>query len=113
MIRRPPRSTLFPYTTLFRSSGVVVSCQASRSPKSVLRGDPQIVRAGGVERWLALSHKGSDVITNSGQRAVGVVQDLGRRPRVGGSVAVLRKVGRRGCFTEVHQLELLPVSLRD
>src|SRR3712207_7338824 len=24
MIRRPPRSTLFPYTTLFRSPGVVV-----------------------------------------------------------------------------------------
>src|SRR5260370_3729759 len=24
MIRRPPRSTLFPYTTLFRSSGFVV-----------------------------------------------------------------------------------------
>src|SRR3712207_7220817 len=24
MIRRPPRSTLFPYTTLFRSSGPVV-----------------------------------------------------------------------------------------
>ena len=89
-------------------SGVVVGCQASRSPKSVLRGDPQIVRAGGVERWLALSHNGSDVLTNWCQRAVGVVQDLGRRPRVGGSVAVLRKVGRRGCFAEVHQLELLP-----
>src|SRR5258708_40283545 len=25
MIRRPPRSTLFPYTTLFRSIGVLVS----------------------------------------------------------------------------------------
>src|SRR5438445_9895346 len=25
MIRRPPRSTLFPYTTLFRSSGAVAS----------------------------------------------------------------------------------------
>src|SRR3989441_9666830 len=25
MIRRPPRSTLFPYTTLFRSHGTVVS----------------------------------------------------------------------------------------
>src|SRR3712207_8521575 len=24
MIRRPPRSTLFPYTTLFRSSGVIL-----------------------------------------------------------------------------------------
>src|SRR5437660_12780120 len=26
MIRRPPRSTLFPYTTLFRSEGQPVSC---------------------------------------------------------------------------------------
>src|SRR3712207_7572393 len=25
MIRRPPRSTLFPYTTLFRSRGVIVA----------------------------------------------------------------------------------------
>src|SRR2546430_8592986 len=25
MIRRPPRSTLFPYTTLFRSQGIVIS----------------------------------------------------------------------------------------
>ena len=24
MIRRPPRSTLFPYTTLFRSTGTIV-----------------------------------------------------------------------------------------
>src|SRR5260370_32371881 len=28
MIRRPPRSTLFPYTTLFRSPGQVASAQA-------------------------------------------------------------------------------------
>src|SRR2546430_11565866 len=27
MIRRPPRSTLFPYTTLFRSRGVVYTIQ--------------------------------------------------------------------------------------
>src|SRR3712207_9358923 len=26
MIRRPPRSTLFPYTTLFRSVGFVCAC---------------------------------------------------------------------------------------
>src|SRR5256885_8492524 len=26
MIRRPPRSTLFPYTTLFRSHGKAVDC---------------------------------------------------------------------------------------
>src|SRR5256885_11406263 len=29
MIRRPPRSTLFPYTTLFRSS--VLACSSSRA----------------------------------------------------------------------------------
>src|SRR2546430_11512201 len=27
MIRRPPRSTLFPYTTLFRSNGLSDNCQ--------------------------------------------------------------------------------------
>src|SRR5438093_3172367 len=29
MIRRPPRSTLFPYTTLFRSSGISPSSRTS------------------------------------------------------------------------------------
>src|SRR3712207_7887192 len=39
MIRRPPRSTLFPYTTLFRSGGRRREEGASRgsSPSSVLR----------------------------------------------------------------------------
>src|SRR5258707_7405231 len=31
MIRRPPRSTLFPYTTLFRSPGATVQQRAKRS----------------------------------------------------------------------------------
>src|SRR5258708_12600123 len=31
MIRRPPRSTLFPYTTLFRSHGLEASRHSSRS----------------------------------------------------------------------------------
>src|SRR2546425_5311780 len=34
MIRRPPRSTLFPYTTLFRSSGRRVS-GAGRAPRTL------------------------------------------------------------------------------
>src|SRR2546430_16086385 len=32
MIRRPPRSTLFPYTTLFRSSTVTLSVGAAVAP---------------------------------------------------------------------------------
>src|SRR2546430_7729952 len=62
MIRRPPRSTLFPYTTLFRSFGgyadaakmvlargadVTVTDQADRTPlmAATLAGDVSIVQA--------------------------------------------------------------------
>src|SRR5260370_19030317 len=38
MIRRPPRSTLFPYTTLFRSSGSVVFGSAGSNSLSVFTG---------------------------------------------------------------------------
>src|SRR2546429_2662692 len=41
MIRRPPRSTLFPYTTLFRSGGAPES-RAAGAPES--RADPPIQR---------------------------------------------------------------------
>src|ERR1051325_3353358 len=41
MIRRPPRSTLFPYTTLFRSHGV----------QTIARGmEPELRRRGGSAR---------------------------------------------------------------
>src|SRR5256885_17133372 len=43
MIRRPPRSTLFPYTTLFRSKGDPIASafvnHALRHPKDVIVAD--------------------------------------------------------------------------
>src|SRR5438876_6168772 len=33
MIRRPPRSTLFPYTTLFRSAGMQAGAAQRRAPR--------------------------------------------------------------------------------
>src|SRR2546425_7999011 len=42
MIRRPPRSTLFPYTTLFRSGAPARTQDVPRSERGVLLG-----RAGG------------------------------------------------------------------
>ena len=42
MIRRPPRSTLFPYTTLFRSDQII---QLS-SAHAIKRGAPQLRRVG-------------------------------------------------------------------
>src|SRR3712207_9032825 len=35
MIRRPPRSTLFPYTTLFRSNPAATSCFSSAKLRSI------------------------------------------------------------------------------
>src|SRR3712207_8786661 len=46
MIRRPPRSTLFPYTTLFRSPG-----EGERSG-SVRRGDAARIGGGDVARGV-------------------------------------------------------------
>src|SRR5437667_9037299 len=34
MVRRPPRSTLFPYTTLFRSLGPVLPCDVQSSEQA-------------------------------------------------------------------------------
>src|SRR2546427_4418382 len=47
MIRRPPRSTLFPYTTLFRSRFVVLD--PTHDMAAVLASARMIRRAGGAE----------------------------------------------------------------
>src|SRR5438876_6376130 len=47
MIRRPPRSTLFPYTTLFRSSGSGGGAgPASVPPRALRPGDRRRPRGG-------------------------------------------------------------------
>src|SRR3712207_7053184 len=51
MIRRPPRSTLFPYTTLFRSDAVVVRKVVRRH--LLRRSDRPVVRV--VEKEAVLS----------------------------------------------------------
>src|SRR5436309_2130783 len=63
MIRRPPRSTLFPYTTLFRSSAFLpFTADASKvpSPAAVPGEDPAATVSGtitgpaapGAPRWM-------------------------------------------------------------
>src|SRR2546427_4393383 len=49
MIRRPPRSTLFPYTTLFRSGGRVAGRQLARDRRQQgsARGSAEADRAAG------------------------------------------------------------------
>src|SRR5690349_24229437 len=47
MIRRPPRSTLFPYTTLFRSRYEILLCRQRYINQPLMRivGDPTIAGA--------------------------------------------------------------------
>src|SRR2546427_3629892 len=51
MIRRPPRSTLFPYTTLFRSVALTIGSTAPLGPRDVVVTNPNgqtATRTGGV-----------------------------------------------------------------
>src|SRR3712207_7775360 len=50
MIRRPPRSTLFPYTTLFRSAGVE-DCPSSAATEATFTTEPPSCIRG--KRYLA------------------------------------------------------------
>src|SRR3712207_7561713 len=52
MIRRPPRSTLFPYTTLFRSRGRG-RVRAADAPRRIRRPDARRTRMGTVRRVAA------------------------------------------------------------
>src|SRR5688572_32324873 len=45
MIRRPPRSTLFPYTTLFRSDGAAIHALDEVSEELLLRAIFGVARA--------------------------------------------------------------------
>src|SRR2546426_7238204 len=94
MIRRPPRSTLFPYTTLFRSatrtgparSGLVELLEVLRL--DVLQPLPELLRIVGLRRLGLLGHLealglADDVLVDVDRRADAQRQrDRVRGPRV-------------------------------
>src|SRR3712207_9498160 len=85
MIRRPPRSTLFPYTTLFRSADAVAADAAVRrgparpddardGDGATVADDARGVSGAGVESSAGGSESGLQVgLTSSPERAV--IQD--------------------------------------
>src|SRR6266404_5662994 len=100
MIRRPPRSTLFPYTTLFRSGGDPVPAdppprRAARAPHAARGPPPQapgggaLVPVGGAAGLLEQGHH--------------LARDLGRHRRAPlvGLEDRLEQAGRRGLLEEV------------
>src|SRR5688572_31059315 len=65
MIRRPPRSTLFPYTTLFRSRE-----DGDRDQRSICGRDPHHVLG---ERALAAVHRG--ILRGAAEHLVSIASD--------------------------------------
>src|SRR5256885_7271691 len=54
MIRRPPRSTLFPYTTLFRS----MTFQAKAAAVNAIAGSEKTFLHTKIEKWVKKGHLG-------------------------------------------------------
>src|SRR3989454_5117106 len=82
MIRRPPRSTLFPYTTLFRST---LAARASVWYGAVLRGDMAAIVVGEA--------------TNLQDGTI-VHVDEGKPARIGARVGVGHRAILHGCTVE-------------
>src|SRR3712207_2712819 len=105
MIRRPPRSTLFPYTTLFRSRGretarldrLIADVRAGSSAVLVLRG------AAGIGKTALLDHVAEEAADCRVVRASGVQSEM-EIPYAG-----LHQL----CAPLLRTLERLPPSQRD
>src|SRR2546425_7328224 len=66
MIRRPPRSTLFPYTTLFRSDV---------APAAVEDANRDVAREAGVDRRPAASLADPKSLLAEGQATIGLLPE--------------------------------------
>src|SRR3712207_8584557 len=80
MIRRPPRSTLFPYTTLFRSHSQAIACY---------------------ERALELVHRNGNLVTEAR-----VLIELANLRRDLGEVDAAKSGWQRAHRSEEHTSEL-------
>src|SRR3712207_9022989 len=65
MIRRPPRSTLFPYTTLFRSVGEAPPLQVAEDRGVVARQEAHVARALQRRRLPAEPVERADLVVRS------------------------------------------------
>src|SRR2546426_12152091 len=95
MIRRPPRSTLFPYTTLFRSRR-----GARRRAGGVADREPREARGSGLP---AGSRRSARAVT-----AQPVAQAVATRPRRGAPLAVSYSRHRRTRRTITSELLAIP-----
>src|SRR2546430_15612684 len=95
MIRRPPRSTLFPYTTLFRS--LTSGCAAAGAYSATSAGPPKPIREvlpNGVV-LIVQEHRASDVVAVQLWMRVGGRGEGPREPRAADYIQHLNLKGTR------------------
>src|SRR3989442_7499250 len=63
MIRRPPRSTLFPYTTLFRSKGCTALMNDESAPLHSPSQTSPLTPLGRESSWLTLLTSASSILS--------------------------------------------------
>src|SRR3989442_10530010 len=83
MIRRPPRSTLFPYTTLFRSQQKIVAAPLSQLSEAVAEAQlepPALLVVGDVVRFWQRFYNGS--VGLEGVRSEEHTSELQSRPHL-------------------------------
>src|SRR5882762_4911946 len=79
MIRRPPRSTLFPYTTLFRSCPAAASMLARRGcGRSLARADP--MREPGPDALQPVDEQPRRAGTRQAMKRARIADELRRNP---------------------------------
>src|SRR2546429_9900184 len=89
MIRRPPRSTLFPYTTLFRSTRNREAFAAASLERQACRDNTNVFHAR--QRFDALLHSAIEIHDRSG----GVVFRAGQPELHGENMARIKSGVRR------------------
>src|SRR5256886_17367652 len=94
MIRRPPRSTLFPYTTLFRSRGAGALAQ-DRGHAFRLSGAHRMGNAGRHTRTGGMSGRGAEMTSSLREHSNHADGDCGARTARGGREELGRAIARK------------------
>src|ERR1039458_10028304 len=96
MIRRPPRSTLFPYTTLFRSLGPVGCLRSCAGPRKIEEQLPShTVVANGEPHQIENDRQTETEQSQESARAIPRCHDGKRKPRRFGTDIALTVHGKQ------------------
>src|SRR5256884_5593112 len=122
MIRRPPRSTLFPYTTLFRSkTGIVVVVAAGNSGRDNSQGtdgyatitspgnDPYVITVGAM-KTMGTPTRNDDLITSYSSKGPTLLDHVVKPDIVAPGNRTVSVLDAKGSLQYAHPANDVPAS---